>query len=45
MCGNIVKEIIGGSKSSPLIDGVINDLRKELKANLIAVYGIGSHFT
>ncbi len=45
MCGNIVKEIIVGSKSSPLIDGVIDDLRKELKANLIAVYGIGSHFT
>ncbi len=33
-----------GSKSNSLIKDVIEDLKKGLKANLIAVYGIGSYF-
>jgi hypothetical protein len=44
VCGNIVREFIVGSISSPLINSVIVDLKKRLKANLIAVYGIGSYF-
>ena len=33
------------NSSDSLIKDVIDDLKKQLNANLIAVYGIGSHFT
>jgi len=39
-----MKELIVISKNSSLIKDVIDYMKVKLKANLIAVYGIGSHF-